>query len=360
MLPPVPTFETYVVTKDDPQRFYMLPDNETFSDWRVRVGDITMPVHSMLLASECKVFNVILSDCLRCEEIEIDLSEHSLDVVLLLMRLIYNSSDLCPESMQCVRTHCLVNRLIRVADFVQYRRMDGLLECLLSGASMRDLEPVWTHAHETNNAALIHACYEHAWKWCTSCTWCTSDDRSMRQRLAEIPDDPVFLKMALLASCRFKTSTVDRVRSILNGVNEDDSADVTVTVYVAKGVIENCHEWFTMHKKRFRVEVTSDLDLVIKRGEFCPGEFAFTLRVVHPIDPSKSRVHGIRWTRHVTSSTWTPFRDISDAEEFTNSSGSVTFTVTSGDDYLTKQDGDFSSFVGLENDSDSLLSSDSV
>ena len=62
ILPAFDELEVYAAGQEDlPQRFYISPEQETFTDWKVSVGDKVLPVHSQVLCLSSKVFGDMIT-----------------------------------------------------------------------------------------------------------------------------------------------------------------------------------------------------------------------------------------------------------------------------------------------------------
>jgi len=91
-LPPFKELELYAAGESDlPQRFYIDPEREKFTDWKLAVAGEILPCHSTIVGMASKIFCGILTDGPKPSE-TIDLSgtqNLSIAQALALLRFIY-------------------------------------------------------------------------------------------------------------------------------------------------------------------------------------------------------------------------------------------------------------------------------
>jgi len=195
-LPPFKELEIYAEGEADlPQRFYMDPEHERFTDWKLKVASKTLPCHSQTIGMASKFFGGMLTDGPKPSE-PIDLSgvqNPTMAQALALLRFMYERETLTEENIHHLVRNDHLPGVLRLAHkfdcvnvFEKCKRMTNDLLLLgppeprraqnddatskaplVKSDLVKDIRDI---ALDIKDHVLQEACYTYVSKWCYQTT----------------------------------------------------------------------------------------------------------------------------------------------------------------------------------------------
>ena len=112
---------------DLPQRFYMTPEQEQLADWKLKVKDVILPVHSLALCLACKVYcDMATTTGAVVQDGPIPLEGCSLVHALAFLRLLYRADCLAPKPVAFLLKSGYLPGVLRLAHSLDWSMLDFL------------------------------------------------------------------------------------------------------------------------------------------------------------------------------------------------------------------------------------------
>ena len=162
---------------DLPQRFYMTPEQEQLADWKLKVKDVILPVHSLALCLACKVYcDMATTTGAVVQDGPIPLEGCSLVHALAFLRLLYRADCLAPKPVAFLLKSGYLPGVLRLAHSLDWSLLDLLSK--LAGqiieaeipADEYDIAPIAEAASDLKLESLRSACYSAVFELCKAMT----------------------------------------------------------------------------------------------------------------------------------------------------------------------------------------------
>ena len=294
---------------DLPQRFYMNPEQEQLADWKLKVKDVILPVHSQALCLACKVYcGMATTTGGVVQDGPIPLEGCSLAHALAFLRLVYRADCLAPKPVAFLLKSGYLPGVLRLA-----HSLDWSMLKLLSGYASKavesrvradeyDIIAVADAASDLNLSSLRTACYSAVYALCkdTSSDFTEISYSSAIEIVDRLGESPELLKAALLVSLARKPISGKAIQRLLDRTIELPPALFTwhcprESVFLTQRLLS---DWFTWNDEEFRLyahrgnsQDPSKCGVYLEQKNPPPEEgpnIEFTLRLVNWLDPKAS------------------------------------------------------------------------
>ena len=315
-LPPFEDLDAYASENKDkeggdlPQRFYMTPEQEQLTDWKLKVNDVILPVHSQLLCVACKVYcgMATITGGGIVQDGPIPLEGCSLAHALAFLRVLYRVDCLASKPVAFLLKSGYLPGVLRLA-----HSLDWSMLKLLSGYASKavesrvradeyDIIAVADAASDLNLSSLRTACYSAVYALCkdTSSDFTEISYSSAIEIVDRLGESPELLKAALLVSLARKPISGKAIQRLLDRTIELPPALFTwhcprESVFLTQRLLS---DWFTWNDEEFRLyahrgnsQDPSKCGVYLEQKNPPPEEgpnIEFTLRLVNWLKPNAS------------------------------------------------------------------------
>ena len=317
-LPRFKNLEVYIRNETGdhcPPRFYQTPEQEHLANWKLRIDDTILPVHSHFLCMASPMYCGMAADDV-IHDGPIPVPGCSLAAVLALLRFIYRAETLNIQNVGFLLKSGHLLGVLRFAHSIDWSLLEMLVtlttKAIKNGnATHADIQSLTELSSILKIDALQIACFHAVSTICQKKAH-NFEERDMLKAATEIintvGDSPECLKAALLVMAARTNLDGGRIQNLLQGKSYLPSALFTWTVPAAvmQSQKEQFSKWFSCNKRRYRLtfyptskDGNSFVFLEEKNPPSLPESMQptilwqadFTLRIVHWCDPTASIEH---------------------------------------------------------------------
>ena len=293
-----------------PQHFYMTPEQAELTDWKLKVNDVILPVHSQLLCVACKVYcGMATAGGVLAQDGPIPLEGCSLAHALAFLRLVYRADCITAEEVICLLKSGYLPGVLRLAhslDWSPLKRLSTLATKAIEStipADEYDIAPVVAAASDLKLENIRSACFASVSQLCKAKS--SDFDKTTCSSAVEVIDklgDSLELhRAALLVMHSRKELSAIQLERLLDRTIELPSA--VFTWRCSRESLEDARcfqlesDWFTWNDKEYRIEIQRNSNKPLAYGFFLrqkdPPEEAgqkveWTFRLVHWLAPKAS------------------------------------------------------------------------